>query len=73
MDNPAHNILRTLLDALNSFEDRVLAREQALRFVQNSGLTVGLLESLRRIELQSSDPDFDYVQSMNEMLEILDV
>ena len=66
----APSALEMIVDYLKKQPESVRASEAEV-LIESACLTVDMLEDSRRIELNCSNPDFDYIQQMNELLDIL--
>lgn len=62
--------LNQIIDYLNQQETDVRLAH-AKEIIDSVSISVDMLESFRRIELNCSNPDFEYIQQMNELLDIL--
>lgn len=64
--------LRMIIDIIKTYGDTD-KRKAALLFIQSAGLTPNILTSYRKIEADALDPDFDYLQCIDEILDMIAV
>lgn len=71
-DNKAQRTLLNLIEEVRRYEHAPLALKEAINIVHERGFTPRVLRLVREVELANPDCDWDYVQTIDEALQLID-